>query len=309
MSRGQDRQQQSNQASLTPLNISYEKLFPMIRELSEFRWPEPIKMDPTKRDGNRKCANHKEHGHTTKQCRSLHYLVEKWIRVGHLKQYIWSKEKCGKVARNLATTILTTLAAPKAIINYIHGRSIDDKYNSKWKRQRLLRVTSIRERVSSIQPELVDRGMRPIDGVITFPLVDPNPVLQPHQDVLILTLGINDFDVRRILVDPGSSADLLRMSAFKQMGFTPSALENPRRILLEFNGASTISLGNIVLPIQAGPIILNVQFSMVEDLSPFNAIMGCTWLGMATGGFGMGHPYHIAVPNPGRGGMGHSHPH
>ena len=173
----------------------------------------------------------------------------------------------------------------------------------------MLRVTSIRERVSSIQPELVDRGMRPIDGVITFPLVDPNPVLQPHQDVLILTLGINDFDVRRILVDPGSSADLLRMSAFKQMGFTPSALENPRRILLEFNGASTISLGNIVLPIQAGPIILNVQFSMVEDLSPFNAIMGCTWLGMATGGFGMGHPYHIAVPNPGRGGMGHSHPH
>ena len=51
--------------------------------------------------------------------------------------------------------------------------------------------------------------MRPIDGVITFPPVDPNRVLQPHQDVIILTLGINYLDVRRILVDPGSSTDLL----------------------------------------------------------------------------------------------------
>ena len=68
------------------------------------------------------------------------------------------------------------------------------------------------------------------------------------------------------------------MSALKQMGFSPLALENPRRILLGFNRASTTSLGDIVLPIQVGPVILNVQFSVVEDLSQFNAIMGCIWL-------------------------------
>ena len=46
--KGRDRQQKPSQDSLTPLNISYEKLFPMILELFDFRWPEPIKMDPTK---------------------------------------------------------------------------------------------------------------------------------------------------------------------------------------------------------------------------------------------------------------------
>ena len=46
--KGRDRQQQPCQASLTPLNISYDKLLPMILELFDFRWPEPIKMDPTK---------------------------------------------------------------------------------------------------------------------------------------------------------------------------------------------------------------------------------------------------------------------
>ena len=65
----------------------------MIRELTDFRWPEPLKADPAKRDRNRKCAYHKEHGHTAEQCKSPHYLVERLIRVGHLKKYVRSKAK------------------------------------------------------------------------------------------------------------------------------------------------------------------------------------------------------------------------
>ena len=33
-----------------------------------------------------------------------------------------------------------------------------------------------------------------------------------------------------------------------------------------------------MLPVQARPLVFNVQFSIVEDLSPFNTIMGRTWL-------------------------------
>ena len=83
-----DGQQQHNQASLTPFSISYEKLFPMIRDLLDFRWPESIKTDPAKQDRSRRCAYHKDHDHTIEQCRSLHYLVERLIKVGHLKQYV-----------------------------------------------------------------------------------------------------------------------------------------------------------------------------------------------------------------------------
>lgn len=82
-------------------------------------------------------------------------------------------------------------------------------------KDRLLLVSFVRERVSSIRPGLANEGMGSIDEIITFPLVYPNWVLQPHQDALILTLGINDFDVRRILVYPGSLTDLLQMAAFK----------------------------------------------------------------------------------------------
>ena len=62
------------------------------------------------------------------------------------------------------------------------------------------------------------------------------------------------------------------------MGLELSGLENPERILSGFNGATTTSFRDIVLPVQAGPVTLNIQFSVVEDLSPFNAILRRMWL-------------------------------
>ena len=116
--------------------------------------------------------------------------------------------------------------------------------------------------------------MHPVDYTITFPPIGVNWVLQPHKDVLILTLGVGKLDVRRILVDPGNLANLLQMSTYRKMGHSPSALENPRRLLSGFNGVTITSLGDIVLHVQSESIITSVRFSMVNDLSPYNAIMG-----------------------------------
>ncbi|RVW76097.1 hypothetical protein CK203_049154 [Vitis vinifera] len=50
-------------------------------------------------------------------------------------------------------------------------------------------------------------------------------------------------------------------SVVSHMGHSLAGLENPGRILSGFNGSSTTSLGDIILPVQAGPVTLNVQFS------------------------------------------------
>ncbi|KAL6327063.1 hypothetical protein AAG906_013810 [Vitis piasezkii] len=66
--------------------------------------------------------------------------------------------------------------------------------------------------------------MRPVDCIGTFPLVNASRVLQLHKYALFLTLGISEFDVRRVM-----------------MGYSPSALENPGRLLSGFNGATITS--------------------------------------------------------------------
>ncbi|KAL6319590.1 hypothetical protein AAG906_014266 [Vitis piasezkii] len=91
--RRQDGPSRPDRPPLTPLSVTYEKLLPMIQGLSDFRWPRPIEADPSIRDRSKKCAFHKDHGHTTETCRSLQYLVERLIKAGHLKQYLRRPEE------------------------------------------------------------------------------------------------------------------------------------------------------------------------------------------------------------------------
>ena len=57
----------------------------------------------------------------------------------------------------------------------------------------------------------------PIDGSISFAPINPNRVIVPHYDALVLTLCINGFDVHKVLVDPGSTVDLLQLPIFTHM--------------------------------------------------------------------------------------------
>ena len=49
---------------------------------------------------------------------------------------------------------------------------------------------------------------------ITFSERDASGIKQPHDDPLIITLGIEGFAMRRMLVDNGSSADIMYMMSY-----------------------------------------------------------------------------------------------
>ena len=115
---------------------------------------------------------------------------------------------------------------------------------------------------------------KPIDGPISFPPVNPNRVIVLHYDSLVLILCINGFYVHKVLVDPGSVADLLQLPAFMQMKISLYMLNLAWRILSSFNGATIVTLGDVALFVKAGPITQQIFFSIVEDLGPYNAIVG-----------------------------------
>ena len=110
------------------------------------------------------------------------------------------------------------------------------------------------------------REIKLVDGSISFPPINLSKVITPHHDALVLTLCINNFDVHRVLVDLGIAADLLQLPTFRQMKVPLDKLSSDGRIFSEFNGVTMLTMGDITLPVKAGPVIQQVLFSIVEDL-------------------------------------------
>ena len=63
----------------------------------------------------------------------------------------------------------------------------------------------------------MDKKPRLEDLPITFAEEDARKVFHPHDDALVVTLEIAGYSTRRVLIDNGSSADIIYLMAFQQM--------------------------------------------------------------------------------------------
>ena len=141
---------------------------------------------------------------------------------------------------------------PRPTINYILGGPVDDQYQSKRQRKKLLRAARFQAWVNTNSTPDNSRAIQSIDDPISFPPINQSSVITPHHDALVLTLCINNFDVHRVLIDPSSATDLLQLPAFKQMKVPLDKLSSAGRIFSGFNGATTLTMGDIALPVKAG---------------------------------------------------------
>ena len=55
----------------TPLNVPLEQVLMQIKDDSSLKWPEKMKRGPNKRNRNKYCRFHRDHGHDTDECFDL----------------------------------------------------------------------------------------------------------------------------------------------------------------------------------------------------------------------------------------------
>ena len=79
--------------------------------------------------------------------------------------------------------------------------------------------------------------------------------------------------MRRVLVDQGSGAEIMYPGLYKGLKLKPKDLVNYDSPLVGFDGKTITPNGQIRLPIQAGPEIVDVDFIVVDVYSPYIAIM------------------------------------
>ena len=227
------RKEKGSPPQFTPLNISYDRLLPLVRDHPEFKWPQPMRENPDQRNRLLRCDYHKDHNHELNHCQSLKFLVERLILAGHLKRFIREPTQGTETAPATYRAIIATEhpSEPRPAINFVLGGPIDDQYQSKKQRRKMLRAASVRARVNTISILENSIAVQPIDGPISFPPINPTRVITPHYDALILTLCINSFDVHRVLVDPSSAVELLHLPTFMQMKVPLNHLSSADRVL------------------------------------------------------------------------------
>ena len=87
---------------------------------------------------------------------------------------------------------------------------------------------------------------------MSFNEADARGVKQPHNDPLVIMLNIEGFNTKRILVDNGSSANIIYLSAFQQLRLDPKRLclfESP---LVSFSGDRVYPRGIVMLTVTVG---------------------------------------------------------
>lgn len=85
--------------------------------------------------------------------------------------------------------------------------------------------------------------------IISFMEADDEGVLYPHDNRLVVTILVANFITHKILIDNGSSADILFWGAFARMGINVARLQLAPIPLKGFSGSMVQPMGTIALSV------------------------------------------------------------
>ena len=90
----------------------------------------------------------------------------------------------------------------------------------------------------------------------------------------MISLVIVNYLTKRVLIDNGSSTNILFLDALKEMEISESSIIRRSIILIGFSGDHKSTLGEIILPVYAEGVNLPTKFLMMDCPLVYNAILG-----------------------------------
>ena len=109
--------------------------------------------------------------------------------------------------------------------------------------------------------------------ILSFSKEDKIGTIQPHDDALVITFRIGGYDVKRVMVDDSSGAKIMYPDLYKGLKLRPEDLTPYNSPLMSFDGKTVLPKGQIRLPVQTSPEIVEVDFIMMDTYSPYTAII------------------------------------
>ena len=108
---------------------------------------------------------------------------------------------------------------------------------------------------------------------MSFSEEDKQGTLQPYDDTLVVTVRTGGYDVKRVLVDQGSRAEIMYPDLYWGLNLRPEDLDRYDSPLMGFNGKMVVLQGMIRLLVQVGDVKVQINFIVVEAFSLYTAIL------------------------------------
>ncbi|GFZ07029.1 hypothetical protein Acr_18g0011990 [Actinidia rufa] len=193
---------------LPPLNAPVAQVLSEIKHEEFVKWPGKIKTDPQKENRNKYCEFHRDHGHNTEDCFQLKEQIVDLIKRGYLRKYVADRPPPNSPERRYGDNRPTA-----GNIQTIHGGfGLGGCSTSSRKRHARSAFRLAEEEIYNLSSPYVGDHTP-----ITFSNDDLRGLHLPHDNALVVSAVIANFNVQRILIDNGSSADILFISAFQKM--------------------------------------------------------------------------------------------
>ncbi|XP_027102845.2 uncharacterized protein [Coffea arabica] len=263
----------------------------------------PLKMSGSrdKRNSNLYCLYHRDIGHETEDCNDLKREIENLIRQGHLKQFIRrsgghsrdenQRDKRGDQRRDERRILRSNCRPPEdpretkrpprdgssgqglgyganiaGVINTIAGGPTGgDSQNS---RKRTYRQAN---------PNQVESSSR-LSEVISYGPSDPVPAASSSHETLVIEVLTNNYIVKKVYIDPGSSVDVKYLRTFERLKLAKEHMTPVRTPLVGFGGHIVHPERMVTLTVtvrrHSRCRTIPVNFVIVKVDSPYNLLLG-----------------------------------
>ncbi|EXB95576.1 hypothetical protein L484_016880 [Morus notabilis] len=220
------------------------------RQRAVLRHPPPLKSNPSQRNQSKYCRFHDESGHTTTECFYLKDEVERLIREGRLSEYQADRRGNNNRRNNNRREDQRQDHPPEpvGVIRMIFGgRYLGGTSHRAQKKYTGEAKDKFNQRIVSVSGKEA-KASRYEETKITFSEADTNGVHFPKSDALVVEAMIGNHTVCRILVDSGSSVDILYTDCLDKIGIPQARLQNNTQPMYGFTGDCVIHEEMIELP-------------------------------------------------------------
>ncbi|XP_014496173.1 uncharacterized protein LOC106757853 [Vigna radiata var. radiata] len=277
---GQRRVEQSRilqHAHHTPLNA------PRVRVMEEALRADLLKVvrapTPLGADENKYCRYHQNRGHTTEECTTLKDKLENLVQAGHLQKFVQRyKRGASNVIRHKGershqpdrsrSRSRSRERVTRGVINTISG-GFAGGGSSVSARKRHLRG------LHHVNQTGIERKSMPMISFSDEDFHAPDP---DQDDPMVIIAMIARYQVGKVLIDQGSSANILYWKTFQQMDIPEGAVRPFHEQIVGFAGERVDTRGYIELKVSLGlekdAKELQIRFLLVDADTSYNALFG-----------------------------------